>query len=171
MATRVAWLVAGLAWAARSVIEFARPEYYDPVSLLDWSAVWSYTAAWLLSALAVPLLARSVGSSAVVAVSVAFMVAAVVAGSANALEDALDQSWGGTPYVIGFLVAWLSLIPLTVLVWRAGSRRLAVLPLALFVSVALFNSGGGVVVLAAAVAFAVAPRWFEATPRPTEGRA
>lgn len=162
MARRVAWLLAGLAWAVRSVMEFASPDYYDPVTVLDWSAVGAYSAAWLLSALAVALLARSIGSTAVNAVAAVVVVAAIVAGAANGVEDALGLSWGATPYVVGFMVGWLFLIPLAAALWRATSGRLAALPLALFASIALFNSGGGLIVLAVAIAFGVAPNWFVA---------
>lgn len=161
MTTRVAWLLAGLAWAARSVMEFARPDYYEPVTLLDWSAVVSYSIAWLLSAAAVLLLARDLGTRPVRVIAVIFAVAATVAGLANLVEDALDQAWGGTPYVVGFLVAWIALLPLAVAVWRTGARRVALLPMALFAAIALFNSGGGIILLLAASGFALAPRWFQ----------
>lgn len=159
--TRVAWLLAGLMWAARSVVEFARPAYYEPVTLLDWSAVASYSVAWLLSAAAVLLLARDLEARPVRVVAVIFAVAATIAGLANLVEDALDQAWGGTPYIIGFLVAWIALLPFAAVVWRTGARRAALLPVALFASIALFNAGGGLILLVVGTAFALAPRWFQ----------
>lgn len=158
--TRLAWLLAGLAWAGRSLLEFARPDYYEPVTLGDWLAVASFSMAWLLSAIAVLLLSREVGYRVVRILGWVFAIAAIVTGLANAVEDALGQSWGGMPYVVGFFIAWLTLVPLAVVIWRAGSRRMAILPVALFASIALFNSGGGLIILAVAMAFAVAPHWF-----------
>jgi len=162
MAIRVAWLLAGLAWAARTVMEFAHPDYFDPVTLLDWSAVGVYSAAWLLSALAVALLARSICTTSVRAIAAVVAAGAIVAGLANAAEDALGASWGGTPYVVGFMVGWISLIPLAAVVWRSHSWRLALLPLALFASIALFNSGGGLLILGVATTYWLMPRWFAA---------
>ena len=155
------WVLTGLVWAVRSVQAFAKPDYYEPVSLLDWAAVVSYSIAWMLSAVAVLLLARDIGSSRVRLVALVCAVGATIAGLANLVEDAFDQSWGATPYVIGFLVAWIALVPLAGLVWRTGARRMAVLPVALFASIALFNVGGGLIVLVVASAFALAPGWFQ----------
>jgi hypothetical protein len=160
MTTRAAWWLTGIAWAARSLLEFARPNYYEPGSPLDWSAVISFSLAWMLSAVAVLLFARDLGTLPVRSVSVVFAFAASVAGLANLVEDALGLSWGGTPYIVGFLVAWISLIPLAIVVWRTGSRRVTILPVALFASIALFNSGGGLLILFVATAFAMAPSWF-----------
>jgi hypothetical protein len=160
LTTRLVWLLAGLAWAARSVMEFARPDYYEPVTLLDWSAVVSYSVAWLISAAAVLLLARDLGARPVHVFAVIFAVAATVAGLANLVEDALDQAWGGTPYIIGFLVAWIALLPLAAVVGRSGTWRVALLPMAMFIAISLFNVGGGIILLLAASAFALAPRWF-----------
>ena len=49
MSTRLAWLLAGLAWALRSQLELAKPDYYDPANLLDWTAVLSFSIAWLVA--------------------------------------------------------------------------------------------------------------------------
>jgi hypothetical protein len=160
LTTRLAWSLAGLAWAGRSLLEFARPDYQEPVTLLDWLAVASFSIAWLLSAIAVILLSGDVGDRTVRIVGRVFAIAAAIAGLANVAEDALGQSWAGMPYVVGFLVAWLTLIPLGVAIWRTGWRRMAILPVTLFASIALFNSGGGLIILVAAAAFAVAPHWF-----------
>lgn len=160
MTTRAAWLLAGIAWAVRSLLEFARPNYYDPVNMLDWAAVLSFSLAWLLSAAAVLLLSRDVGTRSVRAIGLLFAIAAVVAGVANLAEDALRQSWGGVPYIVGFLGAWLSLIPLTIAIWLSPARRAALLPLALFGSIALFNGGGGLLILVAAAAHVLAGRRF-----------
>jgi hypothetical protein len=166
MTTRIVWLFSGLAWAARSLLELARPNYYEPTTLLDWSAVATYSLAWLLSAAAVLLLTRDSGSAGVRTIGIIFMIAAIVAGLSNAIEDALDLAWGGLPYIAGFLIAWLSLVPMAVLMWRAGDRRGAALPLALFASVALFNAGGGIVVLVVGAAFAAWPSLFAGGDRP-----
>ena len=48
--SRIVWLVTGATWAARSLLERADPDYWDPVTTLDWSAVWTFSAALLLLA-------------------------------------------------------------------------------------------------------------------------
>jgi hypothetical protein len=45
-------------------------------------------------------------------------------------------------------------------IWRTGARRVAILPLALFASIALFNVGGRLIILIVAAAFAFAPERF-----------
>ena len=155
MTLRATWLLAGVAWAGRSLLETVRPNYYEPATLLDWSAVLSYSAAWLLSALAVLVLARAVRTAPVHALGIIFAIAATVAGVANAVEDGLDLSWAGLPYLVGFLVAWIMLLPFAIAVWRSGPRILAALPGALFGSIALFPVGGGLIVLVVAAAFVV----------------
>jgi hypothetical protein len=160
MATRAVWLLSGITWAVRSLLELARPNYYDPVTLLDWAAVLSFSLAWLLSAAAVLLLRRDIGTPSVRAIGLLFAGAAIVAGVANLAEDALGQAWGGVPYIVGFLVAWLSLIPLAIAIWLSAARRAALLPLALFGSIALFNAGGGLLIFVVAAAYATRGRWF-----------
>lgn len=158
--TGLAWFLSGVAWAVRSLLQLAGPDYYDPVTLPDWLAVASYTIAWLLSAIAVVLLARDVGARTSTLLAWIFWLAASVAGLANAAEDALDVSWTATPYLVGFFVGWLTLPALAVAFWRAGARRIALLPAALFASIALFTVGGGLIVAVVAVAFALAPARF-----------
>ncbi len=69
-------------------------------------------------------------------------------------------------YVVGFLTALLSLLPLAAVLWRSGCLRLAELSVALFFGIALFTVGGGLIVLAALGVLVVAPEWF-ARPQST----
>jgi hypothetical protein len=39
---RLLWLATGCAWASRSLLEFLSPDYWDPVTALDWAAVRTY---------------------------------------------------------------------------------------------------------------------------------
>lgn len=38
--SRAIWLATGIAWAVRSLMGLADPDYVDPVTALDWSSVW-----------------------------------------------------------------------------------------------------------------------------------
>jgi hypothetical protein len=158
---RLVWLLTGIAWAARSLLAFAHPDYSSPVTALDWAAVWTYSSAWLLFASSVLLIAKPAGSRSVTVIAAICATAAVVAGAANALEDGLRVPIGPLPYVVGFLVAWLSLVPLAIALARAKRGRLGVLCLAIFAGILLaFGYGGGVVVLTVLAALALVPGWF-----------
>ena len=157
---RALWLLTGIAWAAASLILFAGPEYWDPVTALDWTAIWLYTAAWLLFAPSVVLIGRLSASPRVAAFAGLCAVGAVVAGSANALEDGFGMEGLGTWYVVGFLTAGLSLVPLGLAQWKDASPRLAGLSFALFLGIMLFTDGGGLVILVALAAIAATPGWF-----------
>lgn len=160
--SRIVWLLTGVVWAAHSLIGFADPNYWDPVTALDWSAVWVFSAALLLLAPSVLLLGRLASSRESMIAATVVASGAVVAGVANAVEDGLGVEAVGVLYVIGILTAGFALLwPLAVTLGKAGSSRLAMLSVALFVGVVLATLGGGVVVLCGLGAAAVAPRWFE----------
>jgi len=160
--SRIVWLVTGAAWATRSLLEFAHPDYWDPVTALDWSAVWLYSAAWLLMAPSVPLLGRLASSRRVMTVAAVIAIGALLAGGANAIEDGFGVKSLGTLYVVGFMTACLALLPLAATFRQARYSRLAGLSVGLFVGVMLFNVGGGLIILVALGSIAVAPRWFTA---------
>jgi hypothetical protein len=158
--SRLIWCLTGLAWAIRSLLEFSQPGYSNPVTVLDWGAVWSYSIAWLMFVPSVLLLGRLASSRKVMVVATIFALGAVMAGSANAIEDGFGVRAFGAVYLVGFLIAWLSLLPLAVVLWRARCPRLAGLVVALFVGVSLFTLGAGLIILVALGALAYAPEWF-----------
>lgn len=167
IAARILWLVTGCVWAARSLLEFANPDYWDPVTALDWSAVWTYSAALILLAASALLLGRLAPTSKVMIAATVVATGALVAGLANGIEDGLGVKGLGVVYVIGFVVAWLGLAALAVMFAIDGRSRLAALVGALFLGVALFTVSGGLIILGALGSIALAPRWFEtATPAP-----
>jgi hypothetical protein len=168
---RLIWVVTGIAWAARSLLAFADPDYYSPVTALDWAAVWTYSAAWLLLAPSVLLIASLAGSRSVTVIAAICATAAVLAGGANALEDGFRVPIGPTPYVVGFLVGWLSLVLLATTLARVKQWRLGALCLATFGGILFaFGFAGGVVILVVLVALAFAPEWFiRRADRPVPG--
>lgn len=168
LVSRIVWVVTGAVWATRSLLEFAHPDYWNPVTALDWSAVWLYSAAWLLTAPSVLLLGRLASPRQAMTVAAVVAIGALLAGGANAIEDGFGVKALGTLYVVGFMTAWLALLPLAVTFWQARYSRLAGLSVALFFGVMLFTVGGGVVVLVALGSAAVAPGWFtRQNPEPT----
>ena len=158
--SRIVWLITGVAWAARSLMEFAHPDYWDPATALDWSSIWVYSAAWFGMAASVLLLARLAPTRPVVTVAALVVTASVLAGGANALEDGFGMESLGTLYVIGILGAWLGLLPLAVAFRLAKVTRLAGLTVGLFVGITSFTFGGGLIVLAALGSIAVVPDWY-----------
>jgi hypothetical protein len=164
---RFVWLLTGAVWALRSLMEFGSPDYWDPITAFDWTAVWLYSIAWLLMAPSLLLIGRSGMSRPVMVAAAVASVGCVFAGGANALEDGFGFSSMGTWYVIGFFLAWLALLPLATLFYRAGRLRLAALVVALFAGIILLNAGGGLIVLAALGSLAVMPDWYEHRTTPT----
>ena len=167
-ASRLVWLLTGAVWATRSVVGFADPDYWNPITTLDWAAVWLFSACWLTLGPAVILLGRLVPARPVRAVAAVVAIAALLAGVANGIEDGFGVKSWGTFYVLGSMTAWLGWLALVVTFARAGRSRLAWLAGGLFVGFLLFNVGGGFLTLVALGGLAVKPRWFlVADPEPS----
>ena len=169
LATRMVWLATGLILAARSLIGLAHPAYIDPVTTLDWAAVWSFSLGWILLALSILFIARLAPTREVSLVSTIVAIGALAAGAANAVEDGLGQRAWGTVYIIGSLTGWFGLLALAVVVARAGLRRLAFAVVTIFLGFALGSTGNVLAIIGASLAIgalgglAVFPAWF-ATP-------
>ena len=161
---RIVWLLSGMLWAAVSLIQFAHPNYWDPVTPLDWSAVWLYSAAWLLFAPSMLFLGRLVLERQVMTIASVIAIGALGTGLANAFEDGFGVSWMGTLYVVGVLAAGIGMVPLAVTLRRAGYSRLAGLSVAIFAGMLTFTIGGGLIILGAFASLAIVPRWFRAAP-------
>lgn len=158
---RVVWLATGLAWAAGSLLQFAGVDYWSPVTTLDYVAVWSYTAGWLLVGVSIIPLGRLAGSRPAGIIALVIAIGAIVAGIANGLEDGLDTSSAGTLYVIGSLVAAFGMLALCGALAASERPRLAILPGAMVGGFFLVVTGlGGLIVLAAFGAIALSPSWF-----------
>jgi hypothetical protein len=147
VAARIVWLATGLAWAASSLVQLAGPRYWDAATALDYLAVYSFSAAWILLAASALTLGRVVPRRAVVLAGAVVAVAAFLAGTANLVEDGFGLKAWGTLYVIGALGAWLALLPLAFVLWRGGPVALAVAPALTFLGFAAFPIGGGLLVL------------------------
>ena len=137
----------------RSLQSFADPAYTEPGTVSDWFAVLSFSAALFAVAFALPLLAHYTGGGlAVRRISLIPAVGAAIAGLGNLLEDALQLGFAGWFYGAGAAITGLGLIAFTVAIAVAGRGRrrlLAAIPLATLIGWSLFESGGGVLVLAA----------------------
>lgn len=148
-------VLAGLTWAARSLQSFADPAYTDPVSLFDWFSVVSFSGAFLLTAAGLLILRENVRPAMNVSVAIAIVVVAcVVAGVANLLEDGLGLRGLGTLFAIGSLTAWIGLFVIAAMLGISRDRSLAYVPLLTAIGFAFFQVGGGVITLVGWLGFA-----------------
>ena len=123
MLVALAYVALGLTWTSRSVLGvIADPEYYHPVTTVDWIAVWSYSVALALAAVTVPLLARDAGGGqGATAIARVAGAGALLAAVANGIEDGVGIASWGAIYVVGTMTMALSLIALAA-VLKAGRR-------------------------------------------------
>lgn len=156
---RLIWILTGIAWAGSTVLQLGPARYWDPGSVLDYTAVFTYTAAWCLLGPSVILLTRDT-TKAARRISMVAAAGAILTGVANGVEDGLGVPSAGAFYVIGFFVGWLALLPLALAIGRAKLSRLALVPLLLFSGIILLTSVGGFLILGLLTALAVRPEWF-----------
>jgi hypothetical protein len=157
MARAALFTCVGVVWCVRAFQSFADPQFQDPVSAADWFAVFSLSAALFALALALPLLAQLIGGRAVFRMSLVPAVGATLSGLGNLLEDALQIGFAGWLYLAGNTLTMVGLIALTVVgavVGRGRRRLLAAVPATTLIGWFLFESGGGLLILAAWLAAA-----------------
>lgn len=96
------WFVAAGVFAiARWLVEFADVQYYDPESLLDYSAVILQTAAGLATGIALIVLWRNPPVQRGSFLLALGGVAAVGQGLGNLFEDAFEWEWAEWGFFIG----------------------------------------------------------------------
>lgn len=154
--TILVWSVAG---AARSAVGALGADYWDPVTLVDYASIWTYSAALVLSAVIawlVAWLARSDRSSANAGLAAGAGFAA--AGVANGLEDGLGMSAFGIAYVLGVVVGLFGALVFAASLRAARARLLATTAALLFVPFMFLESWLGVLLVlpAAWVAWRIA---------------
>jgi len=164
---RVLWLAAGGTWAARSLMVFAHPAYTAPVTTLDWLAVWSFSLAFVFTALAVvtsPTLTPTSGSRLAALIIAA---ASLVAGIANALEDGFGVSAMFTVFAVSALIALYGPFVVAAIVARAARGRLAAWWAAIGLGFLTFPAGGSVIVFAASLVLVLRPSALGPSPTAT----
>jgi hypothetical protein len=147
------YVLTGLVWTGRSLLEvLAHPDYWDPVTSLDWLAIWSFSLAFALLAVTIPLLARDSRAGRLVDVTAALVaLAAALASVANVIEDAFAVTGASTFYVIGALGTLVGLIALCAGFWLGRRRSSALVVLLILVGVASMVLGMGWLVLVGGV--------------------
>lgn len=134
---------AGLLVALRGVLEFADPVYYDPTTILDYSAAVLSSLAWLVLALALVLWWRlkpiGAGSFLLLLAAVGLTTSSV----GNFLEDVVDVGVGEALFTCGGMIgAGSMLVGGLALLLVGESRWLGVFMLG-FVAGSIFPDDGG----------------------------
>ena len=144
-------VLTGVTWAVCSVQQvLVQPDSWNPVSQADWFAVYSYSVAWLITAISL-LILREVARQAP-GLSTSIVVASAgsaVAGIGNLLEHGLSLKGFGAMYVTGVLVGGLGLFFVAARVWVSPVRSLTFVAGIGGIAVALVTVGGGVLGLVA----------------------
>jgi hypothetical protein len=153
MLVAAVYIATGLVWTGRSLLEVtARPDYWDPVALVDWIAVWSYSVAFALLAIAVPLLARDARAGRLVQIIAGIVaLAAALAAVGNVAEDAFDIGAASTVYVIGALGTLIGLVAFAVGLAALRRTTFATVAALMTVGVAMTVGGLGFLVLVGAL--------------------
>ena len=164
---RLIWITTGIFWAVASLVLLGGAVYYEPVTLLDWTAVIAYTAALVWLGLAIFCIGRLVPSALVRTTALIAAMAPIVTGLANLVEDGFDVAAASSVYVAGSLLTVVGLVALAVVLVQARALRLAVLCLLVIVGLFFVVDGGGVVILFLFEYLAGRTAWF----RPPSGQA
>lgn len=158
---RALWLAAGATWAVRSLMVFAHPAYADATTPLDWLAVWSFSLAFLLTALAIVTSPALTPTRASRRTALVVALAAAVAGIANALEDGLGVEAMFAVFAVGALVALYGPFLVAVTIAIGQRYRLAGWWAGVGLGFFTFPIGGSVIVLALAIVLVARPEALE----------
>jgi hypothetical protein len=143
---------AGVLGVARGVIGYANPNYWSPVSALDWTAISLFSALMLAAAATLSLLARRLRGAARWSVGGAAVGAALV-GVGNAVEDGLGFAPFGYVFGAGMALMATSLLlaGLLLALRRAGSTQLGLLLTGVVPALALAFDDTGLIVFGLAL--------------------
>lgn len=136
-----------------------RPTFQASAAQSDWPTVLWFSASLGLLALSLAVFGRLGGRRWAARLSLVASVAFASASVANIFEDGLHLEWVFAAFVLGELVALISLMALTVVLAVTGrgiGRLLAVVPGGTALGLILFVVAGGIIMLATWVAAAAA---------------
>jgi hypothetical protein len=153
MAISIVYLTLGLTVTLGAIIRVvADPVYWEPVTTVDFIAVWTWSLAFVLLGVAVPLLVRDArGDRAMRIGGWVVAAAAVLTAVANGIEDGLDQEAWGSVYVVGSLTTLGGMLALIWMLARGGRGRYAWVLGLWLVGLAMTTWGLGVLALIGSV--------------------
>lgn len=148
-------VLTGVTWAVRSLQAILfDPDYWDPVTSADFFAIYSYSAALLLTSASLLILRGAVHPASELSKAILVVAGAcVVAGIANGIEDALGLRGFGLLYVIGILVGGLGMFVIAAMFRTTPARGLTFVPALGGLAMVLMTIGGGVFGLPAWLGF------------------
>ena len=149
---RVAIIVlTGVTWAVRSLqAVLFDPDYWDPASPADFFAVYSFSAALLLTAGSLLILREVVRPAPQPSAAILVVAGAcAVTGIANGVEDGLGLKVFGSLYVVGILISVPGMFVIAAMLRTAPGRGLTFVPALGGVAMVLMTIGGGVLGLPA----------------------
>jgi hypothetical protein len=138
------FLGAGILLVVRAVIELAEPAYWNPSSLLDYSAAILTTVAWVVTGVAFILWWRT---TPIRRGSLFLLVAGIgtaAEGIGNFLEDVLDLAVGEVLFTLGGMIGVIAVLAAAVLMLTVRNPlRWSALLLFTFIAGAIFSDTGG----------------------------
>jgi len=159
---RTLFVLLGGLWAVRSLQSFADPNFTSPESTSDWWAVISFSLCWILLPAGLALLVRLTqrGGRTTYALLVIGAVAAVTAAIANFVEDGMGVDAAGDVYFVSVSLTMLTMIALAGVLFAGRPRWPGVVVVSTLIGMLNLEAGGGVLVLVAwgAMAIALRPR-------------
>jgi len=165
-------IAVGVAFGVRGVIALQDPDFWEPVTDLDYAAVWTHSLAILLAAPALVILVRQ-AEAGPVATTVAWIMAVggVLSAIANAIEDGFDQEAFGVLYVVGSVPFFFGQIVLAILLGTGKRPAFALVPGLTFFGAITYDGGGGILIGTTWAVFGILVLIERATPPPMAGRA
>ena len=149
-------IVVGIVFSVRGLIALQDPDFWEPVTDLDYAAIWTHSLAFLLVAPALVILVRQAqAGSAATAVAWVIAWAAVLTAVANAIEDGFDLEGFGTLYVLAILPFLFGQILLAFLLFRGDHKAFGLVPMLTILGLFAYDAGGGIVIGATWVVFGI----------------
>lgn len=147
------FIAAGVLVVSRAVIEWADPVYWNPSSLLDYSAAVLTTVAWVVTGIAFILWWRTTPIRRGAEILLLVGVGTAVSGIGNFLEDVLSLEFGELLFTYGGMIGAIAalLAGVLVLTVRHPLRWTGIL-LFTFVGGGIFPDSGGQFVTGASLA-------------------
>ena len=132
MRSAAVFVVTGILWFVDGALIKLGADYMDPRRLIDYAAIYVFSASLLSLAFALPLLGRLSSRGFVGRAGLVGGVGAGAASIVNVLEDGLNIEWMFLPFVVGISVVTFSSLVMTIgfaAFGRGWARLLGIVPL------------------------------------------
>lgn len=139
------WFVlAGILVTIRGVIELAEPVYWEPVSLLDYTAAVLTTVAWVVTGVAFFLWWQITPKRRTSPLLLVAAIGTAVSGAGNLLEDVFDIEFGEFLFTYGGMTGAIAMLG-TAIAFLAvdGPLRWSGLFVLAFIAGSIFPDDGG----------------------------